>query len=838
MLAILGLSAWFCFRQLKLSPLACLLGGLAAVLNTSYFSVVCWGVGAHAVAAGTTFLAIGLLSDVKSRLRWLKVLLAGFAVGMGIMEGADLGAIYSLLVGAFVGYQAIVAEGSAAARVAMGAVRLALVVVCAAALSFQALTALIGTQIKGVAVTQQEERTKEERWDWATQWSLPKREALSLVVPGVFGYRLDSPKGAAYWGAAGRDPAWDRYFASDRQGPAPRGFLRHTGGGSYLGVLVVLIAVWAAVQALRKQNSLFPLDQRKHVWFWSVAAIVCLITAFGRHAPLYQFLFALPYASTIRNPAKFLHLVSFSFIMLFGFGVHALSRRYIVSTANTGAASSAGKPSAFDRKWMIGCGIAFGVSILAWLIYSASRTSLERYLQSVFFEPEVARQIAGYSLGRVGWFILLLGAAMGLVAMILRGRFTGQRATWAGVLLGLFLCIDLGLANTPWIRYWNWREKYATNPLIEMLREKPYEKRVAIFEMDRFINLDRLPPEARPIIQLNQQLSGIYRIEWAQHHFQYFNIQSLDIVQMPRMPTDLKNFESVLLGSPVRRWELTNTRFLLAPFALTEFLNQQLDPVEKRFRVHTRFDITPKPGEVNLTSYEQFTAVLNTNGNFALIEFTGALPRAALYANWQAPGSDPAMLNELKSGSINTNEIPFLQQVGTNDFLTIKQLTSPTFDPKRTVLLAQPLPNTPPAGDTNRSAGNVEFVSYAPKRIALKAKAETASVLLLNDKFDPNWKVKVDGKPQELLRCNYIMRGVQVPAGEHQVEFRYAPSLTGVYVSLGAIVIAIALAGFTFFGPIKPEPVTTPPGPEPAPRPKEAKAQAKPGLVEQPSKKG
>jgi hypothetical protein len=29
-------------------------------------------------------------------------------------------------------------------------------------------------------------------------------------------------------------------------------------------------------------------------------------------------------------------------------------------------------------------------------------------------------------------------------------------------------------------------------------------------------------------------------------------------------------------------------------------------------------------------------------------------------------------------------------------------------------------------------------------------------VLLLNDRFDPNWNVRVDGKLERLLRCNYI----------------------------------------------------------------------------------
>jgi len=43
-LLILGIGAWCFFSQLRLSRLACLLGGLAAALNSCFFAVSCWGV--------------------------------------------------------------------------------------------------------------------------------------------------------------------------------------------------------------------------------------------------------------------------------------------------------------------------------------------------------------------------------------------------------------------------------------------------------------------------------------------------------------------------------------------------------------------------------------------------------------------------------------------------------------------------------------------------------------------------------------------------------------------------------------------------------------------------
>ena len=42
-LFLLGLSTWFLCRQLRFRPWVSLLAGLAASLNTTAFSVACWG---------------------------------------------------------------------------------------------------------------------------------------------------------------------------------------------------------------------------------------------------------------------------------------------------------------------------------------------------------------------------------------------------------------------------------------------------------------------------------------------------------------------------------------------------------------------------------------------------------------------------------------------------------------------------------------------------------------------------------------------------------------------------------------------------------------------------
>ena len=67
-------------------------------------------------------------------------------------------------------------------------------------------------------------------------------------------------------------------------------------------------------------------------------------------------------------------------------------------------------------------------------------------------------------------------------------------------------------------------------------------------------------------------------------------------------------------------------------------------------------------------------------------------------------------------------------------------------------------------------------------------------MLLLNERNSPEWEVFVDGKKERLLRCNFIMRGVQVPAGEHQVEFAFHPDHRALHLTFAGLGVG-AVAG-------------------------------------------
>ncbi len=131
-------------------------------------------------------------------------------------------------------------------------------------------------------------------------------------------------------------------------------------------------------------------------------------------------------------------------------------------------------------------------------------------------------------------------------------------------------------------------------------------------------------------------------------------------------------------------------------------------------------------------------------------------------------------------------------------------ITKPAFDPDTEVILeptsgfivGQASSLSGKASWTLRVALRFpEVLVVDPNRFVATVTLEQDGYVVLSDTYYPGWRVFVDGKPQPLLRANYLFRAVAAPAGQHEVVFEYAPlSVTaGLIVSVIAIMLWIGL---------------------------------------------
>ena len=89
-----------------------------------------------------------------------------------------------------------------------------------------------------------------------------------------------------------------------------------------------------------------------------------------------------------------------------------------------------------------------------------------------------------------------------------------------------------------------------------------------------------------------------------------------------------------------------------------------------------------------------------------------------------------------------------------------------------------------PAQTAFSTDGEISLVEYAPNRLKYHYRASEDVFAVFSEIFyDKGWSVTIDGVAADALRVDYILRGMELPAGEHTVEWSFrAPNWTFVNI--------------------------------------------------------
>lgn len=118
----------------------------------------------------------------------------------------------------------------------------------------------------------------------------------------------------------------------------------------------------------------------------------------------------------------------------------------------------------------------------------------------------------------------------------------------------------------------------------------------------------------------------------------------------------------------------------------------------------------------------------------------------------------------------------------------IETLLDSNFDYRQTLVLDQP-PAIAPQLDPEATA---TITDYSPQKVTISTQADQSQLLLLNDTYYPGWRASIDGQPTPILRANHAFRAVSVPAGSHQVIFKYDPLSVRLGMTLSLIGLSLA----------------------------------------------
>jgi hypothetical protein len=80
--------------------------------------------------------------------------------------------------------------------------------------------------------------------------------------------------------------------------------------------------------------------------------------------------------------------------------------------------------------------------------------------------------------------------------------------------------------------------------------------------------------------------------------------------------------------------------------------------------------------------------------------------------------------------------------------------------------------------DVPKPEAEAALIHYGTQEMEIKATATGNNLLFLSDAYYPKgWKAYIDGKETEILRLDYMFRGVVVPAGLHMVTMKFEPEM-------------------------------------------------------------
>ncbi|MEX0928965.1 MAG: YfhO family protein, partial [Balneolales bacterium] len=105
--------------------------------------------------------------------------------------------------------------------------------------------------------------------------------------------------------------------------------------------------------------------------------------------------------------------------------------------------------------------------------------------------------------------------------------------------------------------------------------------------------------------------------------------------------------------------------------------------------------------------------------------------------------------------------------------------------------------------ETGVDAGaQVQLTHYDARRIAMDVSRSNDGFLVLGEIYYPEgWRAWLDDEEVDIIKTNYVLRGIPVPAGEHELYLEFTPRshFTGSKISWIANILLIAI-GFTGFG--------------------------------------
>ena len=185
-------------------------------------------------------------------------------------------------------------------------------------------------------------------------------------------------------------------------------------------------------------------------------------------------------------------------------------------------------------------------------------------------------------------------------------------------------------------------------------------------------------------------------------------------------------------------------------------------------KVKTTFKLNLTNG-ITVNTNGQFDTIMDLQGGEDLVLTTPDSQNVTIQdIPYQASAQQPIALYNTPNGfqwGYYQGETPDLMAVITS--------TQSGFTPKNLAVVRKKY-STKLTDKTFSGEGSIELTSYNPDKLTYKSNSKDKQLAVFSEIFiDEGWHATIDGKPADILRANYVLRAIEIPAGEHNIEMTY-----------------------------------------------------------------
>ncbi|MEO2061778.1 MAG: YfhO family protein [Christiangramia sp.] len=100
---------------------------------------------------------------------------------------------------------------------------------------------------------------------------------------------------------------------------------------------------------------------------------------------------------------------------------------------------------------------------------------------------------------------------------------------------------------------------------------------------------------------------------------------------------------------------------------------------------------------------------------------------------------------------------------------------------------------------SKENTASIQLETYQPDHLTYRFQANSPQFAVFSETYyQPGWNAYIDGNPASHVRVDYLLRGMNIPAGDHTIEFKFEPAVIqtgGTITMISAILIGLILLG-------------------------------------------